>query len=55
MFSTQQQREIADAVQKILRDTIAECGGPCEQDFRLCDCGLLQWRLINAWRLSNER
>jgi hypothetical protein len=22
--------------------TIAECGGPCEQDFRLCDCGLLQ-------------
>jgi hypothetical protein len=21
---------------------IAECGGPCEQDFRLCDCGLLQ-------------
>ena len=23
-------------------NTIAECGGPCEQDFRLCDCGLLQ-------------
>jgi hypothetical protein len=22
--------------------TIAECGGPCEDDFRLCDCGLLQ-------------
>ena len=22
--------------------TIAECGGPCEEDFRLCDCGLLQ-------------
>jgi hypothetical protein len=22
--------------------TIAECGGPCEQDFRLCDRGLLQ-------------
>jgi hypothetical protein len=22
--------------------TIAECGGPCEADFRLCDCGLLQ-------------
>jgi hypothetical protein len=22
--------------------TIAECGGPCERDFRLCDCGLLQ-------------
>jgi hypothetical protein len=23
-------------------NTIAECGGPCEEDFRLCDCGLLQ-------------
>lgn len=22
--------------------TIAECGGPCEQGFHLCDCGLLE-------------
>ena len=22
--------------------TIAECGGPCEQSFHLCDCGLLE-------------
>jgi hypothetical protein len=24
------------------RATIAECGGPCEQGFHHCDCGLLQ-------------
>ena len=23
-------------------NTIAGCGGPCEEDFRLCNCGLLQ-------------
>jgi hypothetical protein len=22
--------------------TIAECGGPCEQAFHFCDCGLLE-------------
>jgi hypothetical protein len=32
--------------------TIAECGGPCEDDFRLCDCGLLQQ--LNPQRPPNE-
>jgi hypothetical protein len=32
--------------------TIAECGGPCEQDFRLCDCGLLQQ--LNPQRAPNR-
>jgi hypothetical protein len=32
-------------------NTIAECGGPCEEDFRLCDCGLLQQ--LNPQRAPN--
>ena len=36
------ERKAAPPLRCPAANTIAECGGPCEQDFRLCDCGLLQ-------------
>jgi hypothetical protein len=36
------ERKAAPTLRHPCANTIAECGGPCEQDFRLCDCGLLQ-------------
>jgi hypothetical protein len=47
------ERKAAPPLRCPAANTIAECGGLCEDDFRLCDCGLLQQ--LNPQSPSSKR